>query len=276
MKTIVITGGNRGIGYQSCMQIAQLGHTVVMICRNESSASTACQDIIAETNNNNVSYLVCDLSDTTAVKDTCHKLLQLHPSIDVLINNACDFDLSHKKPRFNSQGTEVQFATNVVAPYILSHMLVPTLQANSGKIINISSQGLVLFGNMKINFGNIDAHKGYSPAKTYYQNKLALLTMSLHMSKLYPDVAIHAIRVTNVKVDLSHYNVSKFLKWMYKQKARFSITPATMATVYTRLATEQHQHFMYDHHMKAVKANKPAYDTTAQLQLDKLLQSYLG
>lgn len=275
MKTIVITGGNRGIGYQCCMQLAQLGHRVVMICRNEDSASTACQSITEATHNNNVGYLVCDLSDTDAVKNICHQLLQLYTNIDVLINNACDFDLSHNKPRYNQQGTEVQFATNVVAPYILSNMLMPTLRSNGGKIINISSQGLILFGNMKINFSNIDAHKGYSPAKTYYQNKLALLTMSLHMSKMYPDVAIHAIRVTNVKVDISHYNVSKFLKWMYKQKSRLAMSPATMATVYTNLATAHHDHFMYDHHNKPVKANKHAYSTTAQLQLDKLLQSYL-
>ena len=73
-------------------------------------------------------------------------------------------------------------------------------KSESGRIINISSQGLMLYPFMKkLDFENLAGQKHYGPAKTYYQNKLALLMLSLYMRKWWKGIKIQAIRVTNVK-----------------------------------------------------------------------------
>ncbi|MBP5727348.1 MAG: dehydrogenase, partial [Clostridia bacterium] len=67
----------------------------------------------------------------------------------------------------------------------------------------------------------------YRPSTTYYQNKLALLMWSLYMREQQKDVRIQAIRVTNVKIDMSRYgNLPGIMKKAYAVKSMFSISPA--------------------------------------------------
>ena len=101
-------------------------------------------------------------------------------------------------------------------------------------------KGLVLYPFMKLDFENLSGQKHYSPAKTYYQNKLALLMLSLYMRKYWKGIKIQAIRVTNVKVDMRRYDhLNAFMKNLYKIKSRFSISPEEMAKVYIALSTER-------------------------------------
>ena len=127
MKTCVITGGNSGIGFQAALQIATKGYGVTLICRNEASAQNACAKIVLDTGNENVDYIIADLSKMDAVRNAVVKYLDAHSMLDVLINNAADFDLSIKTPVMTSDGMEKQFATNVAAPFLLSQLLFDAL-----------------------------------------------------------------------------------------------------------------------------------------------------
>ena len=275
MKNCVITGGNSGIGFQAAMQIAEKGYNVTMICRNETAAINACKEITLNTGNKNIDYLIADLSEMDAVSSVAKKYLDIHDSLDVLINNAADFDLSIKTPIMTSDGMEKQFATNVAAPFLLSRLLFDALsKSKNGRIINISSKGLCVYPFIKLNLQNLNSEYSYSPAKTYYQNKLALLMFSLYMAEIQHNVRVQAVRVTNVKIDMSRYqNISPILKQMYKAKAKFSISPQEMAKVYTALATtDDYSGFLYDENLREVRANRSAYDKQAQKQLYELLR----
>lgn len=116
---------------------------------------------------------------------------------------------------------EKQFATNVVAPFLLSQSFIPLWkESESGRILNISSQGLQAYPFIKLNFDNLKGGQSYSPSKTYYQNKLALLMLSLAMRTRNKDVIIQAIRVPSVKVDMKRYShLSSFMKNLYKLKS---------------------------------------------------------
>lgn len=275
MKRIIITGGNSGIGYQSCLQLARLGHRIIMICRNENAAIQACSQIKSESSNENISYLIADLSEMQSVKTVATHLSSQYETIDVLINNAAEFDLSNKIARFNSEGVEKQFATNVIAPFLLSEMLMPIIRKSKGKIINIATKGLMAFPNLMLDFENINGERSYNAGKTYYQNKLALLMVTLWMKEAYCDVTFHAIRVTNVKIDMNRYpNISSFLKSLYKIKAQFSISLEEMAKTYVALSLDDYEGFLYDENMKEVKANKSAYNKDGQRRLYELLVSY--
>ena len=276
MKTIIITGGNSGIGYHACLQLAALDHKVIMICRNEASAKEKCDEIKRLTNNNNIFYYIANLAEIKSVKAVAEAIALEYKTIDVLINNAADFDLSNKTAKFNTDGIEKQFATNVVAPFILGNTLLPTLEKTKGKIINISSQGLMLYPNIKLDFNNLNAQNSYKPDKTYYQNKLALLMFSLFMKDKYKDITFNAVRVTNVKIDINKYPyINSFLKTMYKFKSLFSISPEEMAKTYVKLAINDYTGFLYDEKMKEVKANKAVYNKETQEKLYKILIGYI-
>lgn len=275
MKKVIITGGNSGIGYQAAKQLAEKGWSVTLFCRRKEAAEQACEKIRQQTGNPHVDYILADLSDLESIRKAVEQYIQKEDALDVLINNAADFDLSVKKPILTREGLEKQFATNVVAPFLLSVLLRGLLEkSESGRIINISSQGLVLYPFIKLDFENLSGQKHYNPAKTYYQNKLALLMLSLYMRKHWKGVKVQAIRVTNVKVDMNRYDhLSAVMKNLYKIKSRFSISPEEMAKVYTALSTEDgYKGFLYDEKCREVKANAFAYKEEEQKKLCTLLE----
>ena len=266
MKKVIITGGNSGIGYQAAKQLAEKGWSVTLFCRRKEAAEQACEKIRQQTGNPHVDYILVDLSEMKSVRKAVEQYIQKEVTLDV--------DLSVKKPILTKDGLEKQFATNVVAPFLLSTLLKGLLEkSESGRIINISSQGLMLYPFMKLGFENLSGQKHYSPAKTYYQNKLALLMLSLYMRKQWKGIKIQAIRVTNVKVDMRRYDhLSAFMKNLYKIKSRFSISPEEMAKVYTALSAEDgYDGFLYDEKCKEVKANAFAYEEEEQKKLYTLL-----
>ena len=274
MKKVIITGGNSGIGYQTAKQLAEKGWSVTLFCRRKEAAEQACEKIRQQTGNPYVDYILADLSEMKSVRQAVEQYIQKEETLDVLINNAADFDLSIQSPVITKDGLEKQFATNVVAPFLLSTLLKGLLEkSESGRIINISSQGLMLYPFMKLDFENLSGQKHYNPAKTYYQNKLALLMLSLYIRKQWKGIKVQALRVTNVKVDMRRYDhLSAFMKNLYKIKSRFSISPEEMAKVYTALSAEDgYDGFLYDEKCKEVKANAFAYEEEEQKKLYTLL-----
>mgnify|MGYP004536218897 CR=1 FL=1 len=275
MKKVIITGGNSGIGYQAAKQLAEKGWSVTLFCRRKAAAEQACEEIRQQTGNLQVDYILADLSDLESIKKAVGQYIQKEDALDVLINNAADFDLSIKSPVMTKDGLEKQFATNVVAPFLLSTLLRGLLEkSENGRIINISSQGLMLYPFIKLDFENLSGQKHYSPAKTYYQNKLALLMLSLYMRKQWKGIKVQAIRVINVKVDMHRYDhLSAFMKNLYKIKSRFSISPEEMAKVYITLSTgDGYEGFLYDEKCREVKANASAYEEEEQKKLCTLLE----
>ena len=272
MKNCIITGGNSGIGKSAAFQIASKGFSVILACRNIEQAQEVCKEITLTTGNPHVFAMRVDLSLVCDVKNFIKAYTQRFDTLDVLINNAADFDLSRKTPLITSEGHEAQFATNHLAPFALVQGLLPLMQKTSdSRVINISSQGLMLYPNLTFDFDNIKGDKYYSPAKTYYQTKLAQLMFSLMLKDKLAEsnISVYSVRVTNVKIDMNRYqNISPLLKYMYKVKSQFSISPDEMAKVYTELATgSKRSGFYYDEKMREVKANKFAYNKEAQQKL---------
>ncbi len=272
MKTCLITGANSGIGLSAAKQLAQEGHRVLLVCRSLDKGLAAKESIAKETQNQEVKVYQADLALMRDVSAVAQQVTRDFGAVDVLINNAADFDLSRKTPAFSSEGSEAQFATNTLAPFLLTNLLLPAMKKQSdARVINIASKGLTLYPNIKLDLEELTSPKKYSPAKTYYQTKLALLMNSLYLRSQLEgsSVAVYAVRVTNVKVDINRYsNISPILKGMYKLKSRFSMEPDDMAKVYAALATEEKRvGFYYDEKLAEVKCNKAAYDVKMQEEL---------
>jgi len=278
MKTCIITGANSGIGKSAAEQIAAKGYRVILACRNIVSGEKACQQIKTMTGNMHVCVMKVDLSLMSETGAFADEFISNFKELDVLINNAADFDLSRKSANITVEGNESQFAANVLAPFLLTNKLLGLLKDSSdARVINISSQGLMLYPNLKLDFDNLQGQKKYNPAATYYQNKLALLMNSLTLKEKLSNtnVSVYAVRVTNVKIDMDRYqNISSILKFMYNIKSRFAISPYEMAKVYTILAADRKlDGFLYDEKMREVKANRFVYEKEPRKRLWDICES---
>jgi len=145
-RVTVVTGANRGIGFEICRQLAEKGCQVVLTSRDEQKGKEACQKL--EEQGLEVDYYQLDVTDTENVKKLVKFMQDKYGRCDVLINNAGIFPDSKDATGidwpsiFDTDIDVVRKAmeTNVYGPMLLSQVIVPLMRKNKyGRIVNLSS-----------------------------------------------------------------------------------------------------------------------------------------
>ncbi|MEJ6400960.1 SDR family NAD(P)-dependent oxidoreductase [Nicoliella lavandulae] len=137
-KTILITGATDGIGRTTAMRLAEMGHRVIIHGRNVSKAEATVLDIKRKSGNQNVDYLIADLFSLASVKSMALTFNSHYNHLDVLINNAGA--VLDDQIRITTDHIETTLQLNVIAPLLLTELLLPSLQrSNDGRIINMAS-----------------------------------------------------------------------------------------------------------------------------------------
>jgi len=283
-KICLITGANAGIGKAAAIQLAQAGHHVILGCRNSQRGQQALESVRAASGSSGVSLLVLDMASQASIINAAQQVQRDHSGLDVLIHNAAAFDISQKTKQVTPEGIETVWATNHVGPVLLTDALLPALKRSpQGRIIMIASKGLMMHPRLKIDLDDPEfANRKFSVPPAYYQSKLAQVMYTYWLAKELETTAItvNAIRVTNVKVDVSRYpDLGWLAKAAYSLKSRFSISPEAMAETYTYLATDPALAMVtgayFDENRKQVSAGKYAASARAQTRLMEVTQTYL-
>ncbi|XP_022106388.1 dehydrogenase/reductase SDR family member on chromosome X-like [Acanthaster planci] len=133
----LVTGASDGIGKHTAMRLAQTGATVLMHGRNPKKLSNALSEIARKTGNSSLEGYTADLSSLSQVRALSEEIHSKHRRLDVLVNNAGVFMID----RIDSEdGYEMTFAVNVLAPFLLTSLLMDLLQTSeSSRIIHVSS-----------------------------------------------------------------------------------------------------------------------------------------
>ena len=184
-KTIVITGGSGGIGYQSALGLAQTGARVLIVGRNQKRGEDALRSIQEQTGNQDILFVKGDLSSITSINSLVLALQKHLEHIDVLINNAGYLGSEYCQ---NEDGLEMHFAVNVFAPYYLTHRLLPQLKATKhARVLNISGGDKPA----RIDVDNLQAEKGFKGLMTYTHSKSILEAMSMSIAAELKSMGIH-------------------------------------------------------------------------------------
>src|ERR1700730_11873294 len=166
-KVCLVTGSSSGIGKVTARELAKMGATVVMVCRNRAKGEAAQAEIKEESSNDQVDLIVADLSELSQVRRVANEFKQKYSQLHVLINNAGGVNGEHK---VTTDGLEFTFATNYLAPFLLTELLLDVLKASApARIVNVSSNAHAL---EKIDFADLQGTRRYKPAKAYGQSKL--------------------------------------------------------------------------------------------------------
>ncbi|WP_086852170.1 SDR family NAD(P)-dependent oxidoreductase [Amycolatopsis kentuckyensis] len=124
--TVLVTGGNAGIGYFVAEQLAEAGAAVVLGCRDPAKAGVAAAAIRARVPEAAVSHLPLDLADLTSLKSSVDSLAV--DRLDAVVFNA-GIALDAPPRRESVDGHELMFATNHLGHFALAHWLSPLLVA---------------------------------------------------------------------------------------------------------------------------------------------------
>ena len=179
-RSVLVTGATEGLGLAAAHQLVEAGHTVLVHGRNAPKVERVVASLEAS-GGKAVGY-TCDLSDMAQVRRLGAEVSAAWPALDGLLNNAGSFDGDYTGQRVvTEEGNEYTLAVNVLAPFLLTSLLLPSLRASTsaaGRIVFASSVSMGAASSL----GDLQLERGYSGHQAYSLSKLcdAMLSQELH------------------------------------------------------------------------------------------------
>ncbi|CAF4829174.1 unnamed protein product [Pieris macdunnoughi] len=185
-KTVVITGGSSGIGFEAAKHIAHKGAKVIIASRNETKLIRARDRIQQVTKNPNVSYKLLDLASLKSVRNFASDI-QSEDKLDVLINNAGAVGLSD---RLTEDGLNLTMQVNYFGSFLLTYLLLPLLTKSApSRIINSSASSMYV-GHLDYDHWN-DIGR-YSAVEVLANSKLAVALFTAELDNILKDTGVTA------------------------------------------------------------------------------------
>jgi NAD(P)-dependent dehydrogenase (short-subunit alcohol dehydrogenase family) len=266
-KNVLITGANSGIGKAAAINLAREGAHVIMVCRDAKKGNLAMEEVKLEAATELVDLLICDLSSIEAIKNLSKSVHERYEKLHVLINNA---GVIVPERVITTDGFELQWAVNYLAPLILTSLLKDLLKnSGEGRVVTVSS-GAHKIG--RLNLDDLQLEKGYSAFKAYGQSKLAVTMLTMLQAKAYKPLgitvnALHPGAVaTNISVDRNTGARTKLMKLF----SVFFLSPDDGAATAIYLAKNQSVKEMtgtYFYKKKPSRTSKYVKDTELQQKL---------
>ncbi|XP_035215987.1 retinol dehydrogenase 12-like isoform X2 [Stegodyphus dumicola] len=177
-KTVLITGGNTGIGKETALDLAGRGAKVIIACRDVEKGNDAVEEIQQKVPDANIIVKHLDLASLRSIRKFAEDILHSEPFIHILINNAGIAGCPKSK---TEDGFEMQFGVNHLGHFLLTNLLLERIKVSSpARIVNVSSLAHI-FG--KINFNDINLDHGYHPLLAYARSKLANILFTRELAK---------------------------------------------------------------------------------------------
>jgi len=179
-KTVVVTGGNSGIGKQTALNLARAGARVVVTARDAARGETAVSDLRAHNVSGEVELVVFDLGDLASVRSGAAEILAICDRIDVLVNNA-GVVLSER--RESADGFEATFAVNHLGPFLLTEALLDRMKESApGRIVNVASTAHK-GARHGLDFNDLQSTRRYRGMQAYSRSKLANIYFTTELAR---------------------------------------------------------------------------------------------
>ena len=176
-KLCVVTGATGGIGRITARELARRGAAVVIIGRNRERGESAVAEARA-VGAASAAFVAADLSSQNDIRRLASEIVERHPRIDVLVNNAGGM---FRRRTLSADGIEMTFALNHLSYYLLTHLLLPALaKASAARIVNVASAA---HRGVDIDFDNLGGERGYRGLKAYKRSKLANICFTFELAR---------------------------------------------------------------------------------------------
>ncbi len=230
--TVIVTGSNSGIGFETVRAIALKNAEVILAVRNLSKGNAALNKIKTENKDANVNVLELDLSDLNSVRRFAEIFKEKYSKLDLLINNAGVMVPPYSKTK---DGFELQFGTNHLGHFALTGLLIDLIiNTENSRIVNVSS-GAHKAG--KINFDDLNWEKRvYKPWRAYGDSKIANLYFTYELKRKLEKGNSKTIAVAAhpgwTATNLQRYSkVSSIFNPLFAQKQSMGALPTLYAAV---------------------------------------------
>jgi NAD(P)-dependent dehydrogenase (short-subunit alcohol dehydrogenase family) len=188
-KTVIITGGNSGLGYQCAKNIAKCdpNYHILLACRNIKKADAAAEMLKREINNPNISTMELDLASLSSIRMFYDAFSQANlPPLYAVVCNAGISAGGVKGEVYTKDGIEMIFGVNHLGHFLLTNLLLNRMGKN-GRIVFVSSDmhEPPAFLGLKVVYDNAKAISGRSPGMLQYcTSKLCNIYCTYEMARL--------------------------------------------------------------------------------------------
>lgn len=236
-KTVLITGGNSGIGKATALELARRGARVTITARDGTKGMAAAADI-ATGAGTEVEVEELDLASLDSVRAFAGRFADAHDRLDVLINNA---GVMTGKRIETQDGFEWTLAVNHLGPFLLTNLLTELLVASApARVITVSSENYRRAGG-GLNFDDLQMEARFSAGKAYASSKLANILFTVELNRRLRDKGVSAFALHPGVVATSFGKGpegSKLMGWGMTLIKPILRTPAQGAETPVLLATE--------------------------------------
>lgn len=189
-RTVLITGGNSGIGWQTGLVLAGHGARVVLAGRDSRRLADAAARISAEVPAASVDTVVLDLGDLKSVHAAAGRVVEAGP-LDLLVNNAGVMNIAER--RTTVDGFEMTFGTNHLGHFALTALLMPALRAApAGRVVTVSAIA-ARWGSGEL--VDLMSEERYRPMGAYAKSKRANIVFTSELARRMAGTPMSAVAV---------------------------------------------------------------------------------
>ena len=190
MKTVVVTGANRGIGLAAARNLAGRGYDLVLVCRDEKRGQAALESLHSPQSSGNHRLVLADLASLDSVRAAALQIVETNVPVSALVNNAACLPVRRTKSR---DGFELQLAVNHLAHFLLTILLLPRLRLAAGpsRIVTVSSAA---HSGPPFNFRDPNfERRRYRRRRAYQQSKLANILFTRALARRISGTGVQAV-----------------------------------------------------------------------------------
>jgi len=198
-KTIIVTGGNSGLGLQAVKAFAEKGALVVLACRDTAKGDDARLELLKDIPQALIMVRQLDLADLQSVRKFAVSFNKEFNRLDILLNNA---GIMMPPYQLTKDGLESQQGVNHFGHFALTGLLLPMLKATpQSRVVNVSSMA---HKNGKMDFSNLlyENGVGYAPMAAYSRSKLENLLFTFGLQSFFSQNKL------DIKAVVAHPGVS--------------------------------------------------------------------
>ncbi len=189
-KVVLITGASSGLGFETAKQLAAQGAEIVLIVRNQTRGTRAQAQVADVATGKSPVLLVADLSVQADIRRVAQQVTERYDHVDILINNAGNaFNRREQSP----DGRELTWATNHLAPFLLTELLLPLLvRAPAGRIVNLTTEVY----SRKLDLDNLEGERKYSWMGAYRISKLGVVMFTTELQRRVKGSGVSVVLVS--------------------------------------------------------------------------------
>ena len=209
MKTVLITGANKGIGFETAKQLAQLGYFVYLGSRDSAKGISAVNKL-KESGNSNVEFIEIDVTNAGSIKRARQELESKIDALDVLINNAgIGGGMPQNLSSINMENLRRVFETNFFGAVQTTQQFIELLKKSaSPAIVNVSSGLGSLALQSSTTNPNYRLYDAYSSSKTALNAFTVMLANEFKSTKF----KINSVSPGYTATDLNNFQGTQTLE----------------------------------------------------------------